>query len=109
MKKLLVLLALAGCASVAAAADAAGNPQVPRNKLEQCIGCHGIPDYKGTFPEVYRVPMIGGQSAKYIEAALTAYRKGDRKHPSMNGIAKSLSDQEITALAAFYSQQGSKQ
>jgi cytochrome c553 len=53
--------------------------------------------------------MIGGQSAKYIEAALTAYRKGDRKHPSMNGIAKSLSDQEITALAAFYSQQGSKQ
>jgi cytochrome c553 len=108
MKKLLVLLALASCVGVAAAETPAGSSAVPREKLEQCIGCHGIPDYKGTFPEVYRVPMIGGQSAKYIEAALTAYRKGDRKHPSMNGIAKSLSDQEIAALAAFYSQQGSK-
>ena len=52
-----------------------------------CIGCHGIPGYKATFPEVYPVPMIGGQSAKYIENALNAYKKGERKHPSMRGIA----------------------
>jgi cytochrome c553 len=105
MRKLLVLLALAGCASAAAAADAGGNPPVPRDKLEQCIGCHGIPDYKGSFPEVYRVPMIGGQSAKYIEAALHAYKKGERNHPTMGGVARSLSDQEIAGLAAYYSQQ----
>jgi cytochrome c553 len=96
---------LAGCASVATAAEAGGTPPVPRDRLEQCIGCHGIPDYKGSFPEVYRVPMIGGQSAKYIEAALHAYKKGDRKHPTMSGQAKALSDQEIAALAAYYSQQ----
>ena len=70
-----------------------------------CIGCHGIPGYKATFPEVYQVPMIGGQSDKYIAAALHAYKKGDRNHPSMRGIAESLSDQDIADVAAYYSQQ----
>jgi cytochrome c553 len=106
MNKLLAVLALGGFASVAVAADVVGNPKAAPNKIEMCIGCHGIPDYKATFPEVYRVPMIGGQSAKYIEAALQAYKKGDRKHPSMHGIAASLSDQDIADVAAYYSQQG---
>ena len=72
-----------------------------------CIGCHGIPGYKATFPEVFRVPMIGGQSAKYIEGALIAYKKGDRKHPSMRGVALGLSDQDIADVAAYYAQQPS--
>jgi cytochrome c553 len=93
MKKLLALLAFAGIANLAAAADVA-----------MCIGCHGIPGYKASFPEVYQVPMIGGQSAKYIESALKAYQKGERKNPSMRGIAASLTDQDITDLAAYYSQ-----
>jgi cytochrome c553 len=46
--------------------------------------------------------MIKGQSAKYIESALQAYRKGDRNHPTMRGIAASLSDQDIADLAAYY-------
>ena len=96
--------AMAG-ASGAGAAEVVGNPKAAPNKIEQCIGCHGIPGYKATFPEVYQVPMIGGQSAKYIEAALQAYKKGDRKHPSMRGIAASLSDQDIADIAAYYSQQ----
>jgi cytochrome c553 len=102
---LLVLAAGAALAGTASAADIVGNPKAAPNKIEQCIGCHGIPDYKATFPEVYRVPKIGGQSAKYIEAALQAYKKGDRNHPSMRGIAASLSDQDIADIAAYYSQQ----
>jgi cytochrome c553 len=108
MKKLLAVLVLAGFASVAQAADVVGNPKAAAAKIEMCIGCHGIPDYKASFPEVYRVPMIGGQSAKYIESALHAYKKGDRKHPSMHGIATSLSDQDIADVAAYYSQQSAK-
>jgi cytochrome c553 len=107
MKKIFALLVLAGCAHAATAADIVGNVNAGKGKVEACIGCHGIPDYKGTFPEVYRVPMIGGQSAKYIEAALNAYKKGDRKHPTMRGIAASLSDQDIADVAAYYSQQSS--
>ena len=105
MKKISALLVLAGCASLASAADLVGNAQNAKAKIEMCIGCHGIPGYKASFPEAFQVPMIGGQSAKFIEGALKAYRKGDRKHPSMKGIAASLSDQDIADVAAFYSQQ----
>lgn len=105
MKKLIALLVLAGVASLAAAADVVGNAKAAENKVAMCIGCHGIPGYKTAFPEVFQVPMIGGQSAKYIESALNAYKKGDRKHPSMRGIAAGLSDQDIADVAAYYSQQ----
>jgi cytochrome c553 len=103
MKKFFALLVLAGIANLAAAADIVGNAKAA--KVEQCIGCHGIPGYKATFPEVYPVPMLGGQSAKYIESALNAYKKGDRKHPSMRGVAASMSDQDIADVAAYYSSQ----
>ncbi|TSE21399.1 Cytochrome c4 [Tepidimonas alkaliphilus] len=86
-----------------AAAQAAGDAKAGEAKAAMCIGCHGIPGYQNSFPEIHRVPMISGQSAGYIAAALQAYRKGDRKHPTMRGIAGSLSDQDIADLAAFYS------
>jgi cytochrome c553 len=106
MKKIYALLVLAGIFNAAAAADTVGH--IKDAKVEQCIGCHGIPGYKASFPEVYRVPMIAGQSAKYIEAALNAYKKGDRNHPSMHGVAASLSDQDIADVAAYYAQMPSK-
>ena len=68
-----------------------------------CIGCHGIIGYQNSFPEIHRVPKISGQSGAYIVSALTAYKKGDRKHPSMRGIAASLSEQDMADLGAFYS------
>lgn len=106
MKKIFALLVLAGIAHAAAAADIVGNAKEAKAKVEMCIGCHGIPGYKATFPEVFRVPMIGGQQVKYIEAALNAYKKGERKHPTMRGIAASLSDQDIADLSAFYAASG---
>lgn len=74
-------------------------------KVAMCIGCHGIPGYQSSFPEVHKVPMIAGQNAKYIAAALTAYAKGERKHPTMRGIAQTLSDKDIAEVAAYYEQQ----
>jgi cytochrome c553 len=109
MKNLLAVLALvaATATGAAGAADIVANPKAAPSKIEQCIGCHGIPEYKTAYPEVYRVPMIGGQSAKYIEAALHAYKKGDRKHPQMNPTAQRLTDQDIADIAAYYAAQGS--
>ena len=66
-----------------------GDAQAGSKKIAMCIGCHGIIGYQASFPEVHKVPMISGQNAKYIAAALTAYRKGERKHPTMKGIAAS--------------------
>lgn len=79
-----------------------GNAEAARNKISMCIGCHGIPGYKASFPSVYSVPMISGQSPKYLENALMAYKKGERSHPTMRGIAATLSDQDMADLAAYY-------
>ena len=100
MKKLFALLALAGVAQISAAADIKGDAKAAENKVAMCIGCHGIPGYKASFPEVYRVPVLGGQSEKYVASALSAYKKGERNHPTMRGIAAGLSDQDIADLAA---------
>jgi cytochrome c553 len=58
---------------------------------------------------VHKVPMIAGQSAKYIVAALAAYRKGERKHPTMRSIGAVLSDQDMADLGAYYEQLGKGQ
>ena len=52
------------------------------------------------------MPKIAGQNAAYLTAALTGYRKGDRKHPTMKAVAASLSDQDIADLSAYYASQG---
>jgi cytochrome c553 len=107
MRALLTILLLASTVvSAQAQQAAAGNPDEGRKRAEMCIGCHGIKGYQASFPEIYKVPMISGQGAGYLAAALTAYRKGDRKHPTRRAIATSLSDKDIADLAAFYSQHG---
>ena len=88
----------------AAAGDAAAGAQ----KTAMCAGCHGIAGYKTAFPEVYSVPRIGGQNPAYIVKALQAYQSGDRTHPSMRGIAATLSDKDMADLAAYYSAGPSK-
>ena len=86
--------------------DIKGDVKAGESKNAMCIGCHGIKGYQASFPEVYKVPMISGQSGKYIAAALQAYKKGERKHPTMRGLADSLNDQDIADLAAYYEQHG---
>ncbi len=105
MKKIIAFVALLSLVQLASSAPLVGDAIAAKNKVAMCIGCHGIPGYKATFPEVYQVPMLGAQSVKYLENALNAYKKGDRKHPTMHGIAASLTDQDIADLAAYYSQQ----
>lgn len=100
-------LALAAVVSFPAQAQGVtGDAKAGAGKVAMCIGCHGIQGYKSSFPEVYKVPMISGQNAKYIASVLESYKKGDRKHPSMRGIAGSLSEQDIADVSAYYEQSG---
>lgn len=85
-----------------AAAAIVGSVEAGAKKNSMCIGCHGIAEYKTAFPTVYRVPKINAQSEKYIVSALNAYKSGERSHPSMVGISRSLSDQDMADLAAYY-------
>ena len=110
MNKLLTSMSalVVACVTLASAQaqETKGDAKAAESKIAMCIGCHGIPGYQASFPEVYRVPKISGQNAKYIVAALNAYKKGERKHPSMRGIAESLTDQDMADVAAYYEQHG---
>ncbi len=106
-KLMTTLVALAAsCLTTLSFAQITGDAKAGETKNAMCIGCHGIKGYQASFPEVYKVPMISGQGAGYITTSLNAYKKGERKHPTMRGIAEALSDQDIADLAAFYSADG---
>ena len=105
MKKLPAFLSVFVALWSLAAASSAQDAKEGEKKAAMCIGCHGIPGYQASFPEIHKVPMISGQGAKYITAALGEYQKGARKHPTMRSIAATLTDKDIADLAAFYEQQ----
>ena len=102
IRPLVLLLAAAGLSFSAAAQDAKAGEKL----AAMCIGCHGIVGYQASFPEIHKVPMISGQNAKYVVASLVAYQKGERKHPTMKGIAGSLTEQQMADLGAYYEQHG---
>jgi cytochrome c553 len=102
---LITMMALATQVSMAQDAKP-GSAAAGEKKIAMCIGCHGIKGYQASFPEIHRVPMISGQTAEFIVASLNAYKKGERKHPTMKGISMSLSDTDMADIAAYYAQHG---
>lgn len=83
----------------AAAAPVAAAP----GPSAKCAGCHGADGLGvGTFP------ALAGKDADYLAKQLQAYKSGARLNPMMNVIAKSLSENDITDLAAYYSSMKAK-
>ena len=106
MKRILFVLAVAAASMANAQQPAAGDAKAAEPYISMCGGCHSIPGYQSSFPYVHRVPKIAGQSAGYIEGALRAYAKGERNHPTMAGLAKTLTDKQIADIAAYYAERG---
>ena len=98
--RLLAALAAALCLPAHAAGDAASGSK----KVYQCVGCHGVKDWKTAFPEVYMVPKLTGQKPAYIVSALKAYKSGERDFATMRAIAADLSDKDMEDIAAYYGQ-----
>jgi cytochrome c553 len=94
--------ATAAATAAAPAAPAAGDAARGKGLAYTCRGCHGVTGYKNAYPS-YHVPKIGGQSETYLRNALTEYRTGKRKHPTMQAQAESFSEQDIADLAAYLS------
>lgn len=65
-----------------------------------CLGCHGVRDYKNTYP-MYRVPKLRGQHPEYLAVALRAYASGERSHATMHSHAVTLSEQDILDVSAY--------
>ena len=101
----LVLTTCLGLSISAQAQDLKGSAEAGKAKVWLCSGCHAIADYRADYPLVYHVPKIGGQSAAYIASSLLAYKKGERKHPTMRAISASLSDQDMADIGEYYAAQ----
>ncbi len=65
-----------------------------------CFSCHGT-DGKS----VGDMPTIAGKTESYIIEKLTAFRSDQIEATIMNRIAKGFTDDEIAALAKFFSGQ----
>ena len=89
-------------AATAAAAPLVGDAGKGKQLTYTCQGCHGVTGYKNAYPN-YHVPKIGGQTSQYLSNALSEYRTGKRKHPTMQAQAESFSEQDIADIAAFLS------
>ncbi|MGQ0384759.1 MAG: c-type cytochrome [Gammaproteobacteria bacterium] len=99
------LIAAAAFAFAAPAPAFDGDPARGRKLAYTCMGCHGIENYRNAYPN-YPVPKLGGQSAVYIAAALAEYQSGLRSHPTMKGLASTLSAQDRADLGAWFAKQG---
>ncbi len=92
--QLFLLLALLAVGSAQAAGDAVAG----KSKARACQICHG----KGGVSTNPTYPILAGQHAKYLVKQLKAFRSGARKDPIMNGMAASLTDQEMEDISAFF-------
>lgn len=107
MSPIRILVASVLACALPASALAAGDAAAGKNKVFQCQGCHGIPDWKTAFPEVYRVPKLGGQKEAYLVAAMKAYKTGERDFATMRAMVDPLSEKDMQDIAAYYAAAGS--
>ena len=64
----------------------------------RCVACHGA-DGIGKAPQY---PNLAEQKAAYMVKQMRAFRSGERQDPWMSAMARSLTDEEITALATWF-------
>ena len=79
-------------------AVAAAPENVPEDKLQVCVGCHGQ-DGIGVNP-IY--PKLAGQYADYMLHALKAYKSGERNNAIMAGMVTTLTESDMEVLSRHY-------
>src|SRR5688572_24428140 len=80
---------------------AGGNVVDGQSKSASCSACHGATGK--AMNSIY--PNLAGQNADYLALSLHAYKKGERSGGQagvMQAFSASLSDQDISDLAAYY-------
>lgn len=80
--------------------------ELGKAKAAICAACHSAGGLYGTgAPGVSGIPTwpnLAGQNAEYLSNTLKSYQDGSRTHPVMTSIAKTLNDDDIAHLAAYY-------
>lgn len=100
-----------GAKAVATAAAAAGTPPQRGNiaagrlkaESERCLECHGeAGEGQGHSAEAGKFARLGGQQQDYIVKQIHDFRSGKRKHDFMNMMAKSISDEDLADISAYF-------
>ncbi|MGF1592658.1 MAG: c-type cytochrome [Kiloniellaceae bacterium] len=92
----LALGALAAWSTTAAQADERRGAILANT----CFSCHGTDGHSAG-----AMPSIDGKSASYISDTLMRFRDGSKPSTVMARIAKGFTDEEIEALAGYFSGQ----
>jgi cytochrome c553 len=69
-----------------------------KKAARNCSWCHGetgIGEFEG-------MPVLTGQDARYLAAALEEYRTGVRKDPTMGAVVEKLRPEDAKGLADYY-------
>ncbi len=90
--------ALAALAATCLLAPARGEPVHKADLLESCVPCHGM-DGIGRDAEI---PNLAGQNEAYLYNQLRAFRDGRRAHKEMLYMSRTMSDDDMRALAAYF-------
>ena len=102
-RKSILTLACAGMMA-APLTSSAVDAEAGRAKAQVCAACHGV-DGNSVNPTW---PILAGQHKGYLEKQLRDYREGRRRNEQMQAMAAPLSDEDITDLAAYFSQSSPK-
>lgn len=107
--KLGMVMATAGAfaASLSFAGEAPKADPVKGQQIvaQVCVACHGA-DGNSSAPAN---PSLAGQHPEYLVKQLSEFKKGVRKNPIMQGMAATLSEDDMRNVAAFLSAQKPKQ
>ena len=101
MKKSLLLVLALGTSALALHAYADDAADAGKSKAAVCGACHGM-DGNSASPQF---PKLAGQNASYIQAQLANFKSGKRQNAIMSGQAANLSEQDMAAVAAYFSSQ----
>ncbi len=92
-------LAMAGQSATPAVTTISTAPAPP---VAVCAGCHGD---RGAGSEAVGAPRLAGMNRDYLAHALSMFKDGTRTSVVMQPVAQSLSDDEMQALATYFSAQ----
>lgn len=101
----LICLALYGFAGAVMAAESGEDKPSGSDWVSQatqtCASCHG----KNGVAQTENFPTLAGQYQDYLLHSMKAYRDGERENAIMSGQVQGMTDDQLKALARYYSKQ----
>ena len=84
---------------VATILEIKADPEYGEYLAGECLTCHAA------IGSDNNIPGIHGREARFVVTALVEYKNKDRENEVMQSVAGALGDDEMAAIAAYFSEQ----